>query len=113
LPCSGRDGTIDSGYDVEGRLVSVVSPQGSVYYSYDDASGLKTRMYTDSTTSPTTDVSYGYDREGRLTTVTVNRLNGVSVGLVTTYTFDLNNNLLTTGSGPRGPGPRGQTECAP
>jgi YD repeat-containing protein len=76
----------------------LVTPEGSAYYSYDPASGLKTRMYTDSTTSPTTDVDYTYDQEGRVTVVSANRLDGAGLvsPITANYTYDLNNNLLTT-----------------
>jgi RHS repeat-associated protein len=79
-------------------LVSFVTPQGTVHNEYNAASGLKTRMYTDSTTSPTTDVGYTYDQEGRVTVVSANRLdgNGLVSPITANMTYDLNNNLLTT-----------------
>jgi len=41
---------------------------------------------------------YGYDGEGRLTTVTVTEQNGVVLSSpeVTTYSYDLDNNLIST-----------------
>ncbi|MHC5537619.1 RHS repeat-associated core domain-containing protein [Singulisphaera rosea] len=86
-------GTTTSYFDVNGNLVKLTSPQGTINYTYNLATGLKTAV-----TTTNTDTQYGYDDLGRLKTVTVDKLDGISLGspLATTYTYDLNNNLITT-----------------
>ena len=86
-------GTTTTSYDVHGYLVNITSPQGSVTYSYDPATGRET-----SVTTTKTDIHYAYDNLGRMTTVTVDKLDGVSLNtsLITTYGYDLNNNLVST-----------------
>jgi RHS repeat-associated protein len=71
-------------YDVDGRVTSVCSPEGTIHYEYDAATGRKTRMYTDNN-----DTRYTYDELGRLKTVAVHKKNGqpVSPAEVTTYNY--------------------------
>ncbi len=80
-------------YDVNGNLVKITSPQWTINYTYDLATGRETAV-----TTSNTDIRYAYDDLGRMTTVTVDKLDGVSLSasLVTTYTYDLNNNLIGT-----------------
>lgn len=87
------DGVTDRTYDVEGHLIKITSPQGTVSYGYDPATHQQTSL-----TTANTHVTYAYDQEGRLQTVTADKLNGANLGtpLVTTYGYDLNDNLLST-----------------
>jgi YD repeat-containing protein len=80
-------------YDVNGNLVEIASPQGTIDYTYDPATGEKTGVST-----ANTDIEYGYDEEGRLTSVTTDKLDGTTLptAQVTTYTYFLNNELHTT-----------------
>jgi len=86
-------GTTDSEYDVNGNLIKITSPQGTINYGYDPATGNKTEDWTTNT-----DIHYAYDQAGELTTVTVTKLDGqtLSTPLVTTYGYDLDGNLVTT-----------------
>ncbi len=86
------NGATTTYYDTEGDIVEIDSPQGTITYTYNDSTGQKTGETTNNT-----DIQYAYDQEGRLASVTVDKLDGGSVTpLVTTYSYDLNNNLLTT-----------------
>ncbi len=86
------NGTTTTYYDTAGDIVEIDSPQGDITYTYNDSTGQKTGETTNNT-----DIQYAYDQEGRLATVTVDKLDGASVTpLVTTYSYDLNNNLITT-----------------
>ncbi len=86
-------GTTTNFYDIHGNLVKINSPQGTVNYTYDPATGFETAV-----TTSNTDIRYAYNDLGRMTTVTVDKLDGASLSnsLVTAYTYDLNNNLITT-----------------
>ena len=66
-------------------LVPLSTPEGTVNYVFDPATGFHTRTYT-----VNSDVSYAPDALGRLKTVTVTKQNGVSLtpSLVTTYSFE-------------------------
>ncbi len=83
--------TTDS-YDAEGDLVEEDTPEGTIHYVFDPATGNHTETYT-----AYTDTLYGYDAEGRLASVTVTELNGQTLAtpLVTTYTYDDAGNKLT------------------
>ena len=86
-------------YNSQGQLVEITKPGGgSVSYEYDPATGQKRRTYTGSSNSPTTDIGYDYDALGRLRTVTTAVLNGVHLtdALVTSYYYDVNDNLVAT-----------------
>ena len=67
-------GTITSSYDGLDRLVSEMTPQGSVSYAY-DAAGRRTSM----SVSGQTTVTYGFDNANRLTQITQGSAN-VSFG---------------------------------
>ncbi len=86
------NGATTTYYDTEGDIVEIDSLQGTITYTYNDSTGQKTGETTNNT-----DIQYAYDQEGRLATVTVDKLDGASITpLVTTYSYDLNNNLITT-----------------
>jgi RHS repeat-associated protein len=95
---SARD-TIYS-YDLDGRLSSVESPEGTVHYEYDPATGQLVSTWTggSGTTQSTADdrTDYGYDELGRLDTVTALRLRGSTVGQATSYSYDLAGNRHST-----------------
>ncbi len=88
---SNDNGTTTTYYDTAGDIVEIDSPQGTIKYGYDAATGQKT-----SVTTANTDIQYAYDLEGRLSTVTTDLLDGQPVNLVTTYHYDPNNNLIET-----------------
>ena len=85
-------GVTDTAYDLEGRIVSIVSPEGTVNYEYSPQSGRVTRVHTSQT-----DIRYDYDVRGLLTTVTVVKREGVVLATpeVTNYTCDLAGNVTT------------------
>ncbi|MFA7485948.1 MAG: DUF6531 domain-containing protein, partial [Phycisphaerae bacterium] len=56
-----RHGTTTYYYDAEGRIISVVSPEGTVNYSYNSITGQKVN-----TNSARTNTDYYYDELGRL-----------------------------------------------
>jgi len=87
------NGTTTTYYDVHGNLVEIDSPQGNITYTYDLATGQKTSVSTSKT-----HITYAYDHEGRLATVTTATLEGTTLTtpLVTTYHYDLDNNLVET-----------------
>ena len=77
----GGDGaTTRYGYDGEGRLTSIQSPQGELYYGY-DALGRKEAAWTGHADKQqsTTLTEYGYDPLGRLVTTTATRRFGQAV----------------------------------
>jgi len=85
-------GTTDTLYDAEGRPIQIVSPQGTIHYVYDPATSEHIETWT-----ANSDTTYGYDEEGRLSTVTVVKRNGVKLttSLMTTHQYDLDNNLIS------------------
>ena len=52
-------------FDVENRLTSIATPQGTINYGYNDATAWHTHTFTTNS-----DIVYGYDLLGRLQTVT-------------------------------------------
>jgi RHS repeat-associated protein len=72
------------GYDLDNRVTSITTPEGTVNYAYDPATGFHTRTYTTNS-----DITYAPDQLQRLKTVTVTKQNGVTLGtaLVTTYYY--------------------------
>ncbi len=76
-------------YDAEGRITHIDSPQGDLFYAYDDL-GRLTRAWTGSETgTPNTQTTYTYDELNRLATVTQTHRNGAPVaGETTTYHYD-------------------------
>jgi RHS repeat-associated protein len=80
-------------YDpITGNIASETSPEGTINYEYDPATGQHTRTFTTNN-----DTHYDYDVQGRLSHVTVVKLNGVmlSTPQVTTYTYDADSDLKT------------------
>ena len=86
-------GTTTSEYDVNGNLIQVTSPQGTINYTYDPATGNEIGISTSNTS-----IQYSYDQAGELTTVTVSKLDGqtLTTPLVTSYSYDLDGHLLST-----------------
>ena len=86
-------GTTDAEFDVNGDLIQIASPQGTIHYAYDPSTGLKTEEWTSNT-----DIHYSYDQAGELITVTATKLDGQSLAapLVTNYSYDLDGNLVST-----------------
>jgi RHS repeat-associated protein len=94
-----------NGYDIEGRLTSVTTPEGTLRYEYDPVTGALARTYTGaldaSRTSTTgdgkaiTDTRYLYDSQGRLIQVaSYERFDTQFLDPeVTGYTYDLVGNL--------------------
>lgn len=82
--------TIES-YDDFGNLTESNTPEGIISYVFDPATGNHTETYT-----ANTQTWYGYDLQGRLTSVTVKELNGNTITpLTTTYGYDPAGNKLT------------------
>lgn len=80
-------GTTAYGYDHRDRLETKTTPQGTITYEYEDASGLLTGMHTNTPNGAT--ANYTYDELSRLKTVSdVNQQS-------TTYGYDANGNLET------------------
>jgi YD repeat-containing protein len=92
LTVTDASGTTTDYYDNQGNLIEQDTPEGTIYYVFDPATGYHTETYTSNT-----DTVYGYNAQGELTTVTVKKLNGnvLSTPLVTSYTYDPAGNLLT------------------
>lgn len=72
------------GFDAEDRVSSITTPEGTVNYVFDPATGFHTRTYT-----VNSDITYTPDALQRLKTVTVTKQNGVTLTtpLVTTYFY--------------------------
>jgi RHS repeat-associated protein len=85
-------GTTTYSYDAFGNITQEQTPEGTINYVYDPATGNHTETYTSST-----EIFYGYDAQGQLTSVTVDELNGtmIQTPLVTTYTYDAAGNLIS------------------
>jgi len=67
----------------------VSSPEGTIGYDYDSATGRLERTYTlNADTSERVSTAYGYDELGRLTTVTLEKREGVTNNEVTRYVYD-------------------------
>ena len=87
-----RHGTTERYFDREGLMVKVVTPEGTIRYEYDPATGRKKRVYTgDTLAAAQTDLTYDYDDVGRLWKVTAWKLNGSTLvtALVTQYAYNL------------------------
>jgi YD repeat-containing protein len=65
-------------------LTQIASPEGTINYEYDLATGRHTRTFTDNS-----DTRYMYDELGRLKTVELFKRNGVTLATpeVTTYDY--------------------------
>ncbi len=76
-------------YDpITGGVTQVASPEGTINHEYKPSTGQLVRTYTDNN-----DTTYDYDPYGRLWHATATKLNGATVNLVTTYTYDAVGNL--------------------
>ena len=62
-------GTTTSEYDVNGNLIQVSSPQGTINYTYDPATGNKIEISTSNTS-----IQYSYDQAGEIKSATVRKL---------------------------------------
>jgi uncharacterized delta-60 repeat protein len=105
-------GTNTYSYDIFGNQTQAVTPEGTINYVYDPVTGNHTETYTSNTQT-----NYGYDNQGRLTSVTSAKLNGGTLtsantntygydlagnktsetlanGVVNTYTYDDENRLI-------------------
>ena len=87
-------GVTTSTYDVNGNLVELQSPQGTINYTYDPATGEEIGVSTSNT-----DTQYSYDQAGEMKSVTVTELDGQPLDtpsnppLVTSYSYDPDGNL--------------------
>jgi RHS repeat-associated protein len=95
--------TVQKGYDTQGRLVEVHTPEGVITYGY-DALGRKTEMKVFAAgsdplvDSPQRVTTYGYDSLGRLKTV-IEDLDPADTEndlLATVYSYDVLGNLART-----------------
>jgi RHS repeat-associated protein len=78
-------------YDFEGRLTQQNTPEGVINYEYDAMTGRHTR-----TCSTNTEVAYGYDSLGRLSSAQALKRNGINITEAsTTYTYDAVGNRST------------------
>ena len=86
-------GTTTSEYDVNGNLIQVSSPQGTINYTYDPATGNEIGISTSNTS-----IQYSYDQAGEMKSATVSKLDGQTLAtpLVTSYSYDLDGNLVST-----------------
>lgn len=79
------------GYDTDGNLTRIESPEGIINYQYSPITGQKVRTWTGQDwETRITDTTYTYDELGRLQTVTVWRRDGVDLTTpeTTTYTYN-------------------------
>src|SRR5437870_5835355 len=72
------------GFDGDNRTTSITTPEGTVNYVFDPATGFQKRTYTTNS-----DITYAPDALQRLRTVTVTKQNGTTLGtpLVTNYFY--------------------------
>jgi YD repeat-containing protein len=85
-------GTTTDSYDDFGNLIESQTPEGTIWYVFDPATGNHTQTYT-----ANTNAYYTYDLQGRLTKMKVIALNGQSLygALWTRYTYDPAGNKLS------------------
>jgi RHS repeat-associated protein len=76
-------------FDEEGRTIEIVSPEGTLRYEYDDATGWHTRTLASYNESLSGDLSYEYDVFGRLSKITTTMRGGQTPDEPeeTTYTY--------------------------
>jgi len=81
---NGNTRVTSYGFDLDNRVTSVTTPEGTINYVYDQATGRHTE-----TSTTNSDILYGYDQLGRVKTVTVTKQNGVVLGtsLLITYFY--------------------------
>jgi YD repeat-containing protein len=81
-------GTTTYSYNLDGMMTQEASPEGTITYVYNDLDQ-QIETYTSNT-----DIGYAYDVLGRLTTTTVDKLNGstLSTSLVTMDYYDKDGN---------------------
>lgn len=79
-------------YDLQGRLISAITAEGTIHHEYHAVTGLLTRTWSSlpGESSVHTDTQYAYDALGRLSTVTVATQHGQSLGSadVTLYGYN-------------------------
>ena len=85
----GEIGTTSHTYDAEGRLTLRTTPQGTLAYTYDQATGRQTSVSTG-----TTATRYEHDELGRLTAVVGTVQDGEAVNEQTTYVYNEGNELV-------------------
>jgi YD repeat-containing protein len=85
-------GTTTLSYDPEGDVTVQDTPEGIIHHAFDPATGELIETWT-----AYTDIAYGYNTLGELTTTTVKELNGqeLTSPLVTTDTYDPAGNKAT------------------
>ena len=72
-------------YDTDGKVLMIVTPEGTIQYGYDPATDRRIRTWTTNS-----DLRYAYDTVGRLSSVTEVARNGqpLSPPAVASYTYD-------------------------
>ena len=72
------------GHDLDNRITSLTTPEGTINYVFDQATGFHTRTY-----SANSDITYTQDALERVKSLTVTKQNGVTLvtPLVTTYFY--------------------------
>lgn len=83
-------GTTTYAYDNRDRLITKATPEGTLSYTYDAANNVKTLI---SSNPNGANVSYNYDADSRLSSVTDNRLAAQSLASTTSYAYDAGGNL--------------------
>jgi YD repeat-containing protein len=93
------DGTTTYTYGAYGNQTQVASPQGTVNYVFDPATGLLIETWTGtSQASAETDTLYGYTSQGQLASVSEAVIDGQPpVGVSPTVRYDADGNALPTG----------------
>src|SRR5215472_6228699 len=86
-------GTTTYAYDNRDRLISKITPEGTLMYTYDAASNLLTLA---SSNANGVSMSYSYDATDRIASATDNRLLAQgAASAITTYTYDAAGNLVS------------------
>lgn len=80
-------GTTTLTYDQHGRNTKLVSPEGTIYYEYDAATGRHTRTRTQLNGSEVSNVEHVYDALGRVKDVKVHRRGGVAYATPETTSY--------------------------
>jgi RHS repeat-associated protein len=87
---SDASGTTTYSYDNRDRLITKATPEGTLNYTYDAAGNVKTLA---SSNSNGANVSYNYDADNRLSSITDNRLAAQGLASTTTYAYDNGGNV--------------------